>query len=108
MNYTSYFANMRHLGKDVVPISIALKTPTWYHGLVFKALAPDPGLLHDYKSNGDFLKYSRSYKDNILDYLNVEAIYDRLECLANGKKFALLCYEKDALNCHRGYCGRLV
>ncbi len=93
---------MRHLGEDIVPISIALKTPSWYHGLVFKQLAPNPKLLHDYKSDENFLRYSTIYKITVLDYLNAEAIYERLLDLSNGKEFALLCYEKDALNCHRG------
>lgn len=32
MIYTSYFAKLNKLPSDIVPISIALKPPSWYKG----------------------------------------------------------------------------
>lgn len=40
MLYTSYFANLKNLPKDVVPISICGKAPAWYDGLQYRRLAP--------------------------------------------------------------------
>lgn len=32
MIYTTYFANLKKLPKDILPISIAGKAPDWYNG----------------------------------------------------------------------------
>ena len=36
MIYTSYFAKMKDLPDNIVPISIAGKSPDWYNGLEYK------------------------------------------------------------------------
>lgn len=47
--YTSYFAQVKNLPSDIVPISIAAKqVPGWRYP-VYKALAPT----YDYKRDGD-------------------------------------------------------
>ena len=33
MIYTSYFAKLKYLPKDIVPISICGKCPEWYKGI---------------------------------------------------------------------------
>lgn len=40
MIYTTYFANLKRLPQDVVPISICGKATEWYDGLQYKKLAP--------------------------------------------------------------------
>lgn len=40
MIYTSYFAKLKSLPDNIVPISICGKTPDWYKGLQYKKLAP--------------------------------------------------------------------
>ena len=40
MIYTSYFAKLKSLPDNIVPISICGKAPDWYKGLQYKKLAP--------------------------------------------------------------------
>lgn len=40
MIYTTYFAKLKSLPKDIIPISICGKAPTGYKGLEYKKLAP--------------------------------------------------------------------
>lgn len=40
MIYTSYFAKLKSLPDNIVPISICGKAPNWYTGLQYKKLAP--------------------------------------------------------------------
>lgn len=47
--YTSYFAQVKNLPSDIVPILIAAKqVPGWRYP-VYKALAPTYNILYDYK-----------------------------------------------------------
>jgi len=45
MIYTSYFAKLKSLPEDIIPISICAKSPNWYKGLQYKRLAPTYDLL---------------------------------------------------------------
>ena len=36
MIYTTYFAQLRNLPKNIIPISICAKAPSWYNGLQYK------------------------------------------------------------------------
>ena len=40
MIYTSYFAQLRNLPENIIPVSICGKAPNWYHGYQYKKLAP--------------------------------------------------------------------
>ena len=42
---TSYFAMMRHFPSDFEPIAICAKVPSWYHGQVYKKVAPSFDIL---------------------------------------------------------------
>lgn len=39
MLYTSYFAQLKNLSNDIVPISICGKAPNWYDGLQYKKVS---------------------------------------------------------------------
>ena len=39
MIYTSYFAKLRSLPENIVPVSICGKAPDWYKGLQYKNLS---------------------------------------------------------------------
>lgn len=68
--YTSYFAQVKNLPSDIVPISIAAKqVPGWRYP-VYKALAPTYNILYDYKRDGDKDHY-------VAAYLTVESIVTR-------------------------------
>ena len=64
--YTSYFAQVKNLPSDIVPISIAAKqVPGWRYP-VYKALAPT----YDYKRDGDKDHYVAAYLRDVLRYLS--------------------------------------
>lgn len=99
--YTSYFANLRKLPKDIVPIAICAKPPNWYGGARYNRLAPPYDVLMGYKRDGDAEKYVREYKKRVLDALNPDRVIDELFRISGGKAFAMLCYEKPDDFCHR-------
>ena len=43
--YTSYFAKLKFFPKDLIPISICAKAPSWYDGLQYKKVAPTYDIL---------------------------------------------------------------
>lgn len=48
-----------------------------------------------------FALYQQEYKSLILDAQNADNLIARILRLSQGKDVALLCYEKDPLECHR-------
>lgn len=98
--YTSYFAIVNKLSSRLVPISIALKTPSWFNGLEYKKLAPTQNILYNYKNNGNQEEYIRRYTEEILGVLDIDTVINELGTLSNDNDAVLLCYEKDG-PCHR-------
>ncbi|MBO5435343.1 DUF488 domain-containing protein [bacterium] len=99
--YTSYFAKMKKLGDDIVPIAICAKVPTGINCQNYKKLAPSFDILMQYKSNPDKDLYTQRYRSEILGKLDVETVISDLTNLSGGKDIALLCYEKTGDFCHR-------
>ena len=80
--YTSYFAQVKNLPSDIVPISIAAKqVPGWRYP-VYKALAPTYNILYDYKRDGDKDHYVAAYLRDVLRYLSQEKVVADLEKLS--------------------------
>lgn len=104
--YTSYFAKLRSLPENIVPISICGKAPSWYKGLQYKKLAPKYNFFKKWKENHDNAYYTEHFKEEVLDELDVsKVIYDLLN-LSNNKTIALICYEKPLDFCHRHLVSR--
>lgn len=101
MIYTSYFANLKKLDRNIVPISICYKLPNWYKGLQYKKLAPTSQILTDWRLNHNKEHYIKCFSEEILLKLNPRLVYSELCELAKGNKFALICYEKSEDFCHR-------
>lgn len=100
--YTTYFANIRHLPPDVIPISVSLYPPKGYTGLSYPPLFPTPEILKLAKSgNLPPEKYIPLYKHQVLDHLNFQKTIQELQTLSNNKDIALICYEKYPDFCHR-------
>jgi len=101
--YTSYFAMLRHLPENIIPISICGKAPQWYNGLQYKKLAPNYELLMKWKENHDNEYYIRCFNEQVLNTLNAQSIIDELCVLVNDstKDICLICYEKPTDFCHR-------
>lgn len=102
MYYTSYFANIKNLPKDVVPIAICGKAPVGYLGLQYKKLAPSWAIYNDWKNghhNNDI--YTAQFTHQILNQLDQLLVEDELLALTNHRTFCLVCYEKPSDFCHR-------
>lgn len=92
MIYTSYFAKSGTLSNA---ISIAGKTPDWFHGDRYIKLAPKAWFFKIYKETGDEDEYIQNYYTNVLSKLNPADVVKELD----GK--VLCCYEKPSDFCHR-------
>ena len=100
--YTSYFAQLKKLSENIIPIAICGKEPSWYTGLCYKKLAPKYDWWIQWKNehHNNYI-YALKYKETVLDQLCVEEVLQDLESLSNGADVVLLCYEKADAFCHR-------
>lgn len=95
MIYTSYFA-MAHKIKDKDKLlSISLWPPKYIHIQWMPDLAPTREILFRYKEDLDEEAYTKAYRAQVLDKLNV----DKLAAYLQGR--ILLCYERPEAFCHR-------
>ena len=70
MIYTSYFAKLKQLPDNIIPISICGKAPDWYTGLQYKKLAPKYDFFMKWKENHDNDYYIRCFYEQVLNKLN--------------------------------------
>lgn len=106
MIYTTYFAQLRNLPDDIIPISICAKPPSWYHGLEYKKLAPKYGFFQEWKKNHDNEYYIKCFNEQVLGNLNaVDVILDLSKMIYSfnigESDICLVCYEKPDDFCHR-------
>jgi hypothetical protein len=105
--YTGYFAKLKSYEEaGLVPVSIALKTPDWYHGAQYKKLAPKWSFFSEWKNGshkGDNDYYMQHFKTEVLDNLNPEQVVKELEGFTgvSRDRIILICYEKPGDFCHR-------
>ena len=99
--YTSYFAMLKKIPNDVVPISICGKAPSWYFGLEYKTLAPKYGFFMEWKQNHDNNYYIKCFNEQVLGNLSLDKVLKELSTLSGGKDICLVCYEKPGDFCHR-------
>lgn len=116
MIYTSYFAKLKSLPNNVIPISICGKAPDWYKGLQYKKLAPKYDFFIKWKETHDNDYYVEHFQKEVLDTLDVIRTLHELHLLlpydvrvdiqssvwSNPDwHIALICYEKPNDFCHR-------
>ena len=101
MIYTSYFAKLKSLPDNIIPISICGKAPDWYKGLQYKKLAPKYDFFIKWKDNHDNDYYTKCFNEQVLDKLDVEDTVSELIDPHSGIDIALICYEKPEDFCHR-------
>ena len=89
-------SNFARNGGHPHAVSIAGKSPDWYQGQEFKALAPPYWVFKRYKEDGDEWAYEEDYRKEVLDELDPQEIYEEL-----GDDAILLCYESPGQFCHR-------
>ena len=101
--YTSYFAKLKSLPENIIPISICGKAPDWYKGLQYKKLAPKYDFFMKWKENHDNDYYVKCFNEQVLSQLDpLKTVYELLITTSGAKKdVCLLCYEKPSDFCHR-------
>ena len=99
--YTSYFAMLRRIPDNIVPISICLKAPYWYKGIQYKTLAPTGDIFSQHKANPNEDLYTTRFNHEVLGVLDREQVVREIERLGDGNDVVLLCYEKSTSFCHR-------
>ena len=106
MIYTSYYAKIKDLPDNIIPISIAGKAPKGFKGLQYKKLAPKYNFFMEWKKNHDNDYYIKCFNEQVLDKLIVSNVVKELGYLCTGYltenvDIALICYEKPDDFCHR-------
>lgn len=107
MIYTSYFAKLKSLSCNIIPISICAKAPSWYTGLQYKKLAPKYDFFMRWKQTHDNDYYIKCFDEQVLNNLKASEVISDLKELVIKKygccpeHIALICYEKPTDFCHR-------
>lgn len=97
--YTSYFANGAKLQKEgIMMIGIALYPPKWFYGSSVKYVSPSWDILHNSKSEEDYI---RRFNSEILAHRDPKVFLSSIEKMAKVKDVALCCFEKPDEFCHR-------
>ena len=105
MIYTTYFAKLKSLPKDIIPIAICAKPPKGYSGLMYRCLAPKYDFFMQWKATGDDDYYIKCYNEQVLEQLNVvevvTGLYHQVSKSPCSCDIALVCFEKPTDFCHR-------
>lgn len=102
MLYTTYFAKLKQLPGDIIPVSICSKAPNGYSGLQYKKLAPKWSFFSEWKKNHDNHYYVRCFNEEVLKPLDAESVLTELAAATNNSpNIALVCYERPESFCHR-------
>ena len=101
MIYTTYFANLRNLPKNITPISICAKPPVSWTGLEYRALAPSYSCFRELKETGDVSTFTCRYYNETLYPKDARSVVRNLCELAENEDIALVCYEGRDKFCHR-------
>ena len=101
MIYTTYFAKLHELPKNITPISIAGKAPDWYTGLQDKRFAPKYDFFIQWKENHDNDFYTECFNSQVIADKDPQQMYQSLMQRVNTEDIALVCYETPEKFCHR-------
>lgn len=108
MIYTSYFAKLKSLPKNIIPISICGKSPNWYTGLQYKKLASKYNFFMKWKQSHDNDYYIKCFNEQVLNKLNPLYVLTELyklaginKTLGDEREICLICYKKPSDFCHR-------
>ena len=103
MFYTSYYAKIKALPDNAIPVSIAGKAPNGFNGIQYKKLAPKYSFFSVWKETHDNNYYIEHFISEVLDVLDVKQVVADLESFKKNKDsiIVLVCYEKSGDFCHR-------
>ena len=105
MIYTTYFAKLKKLPENIIPIAICAAPPKGYTGQIYRPLAPKYDFFQKYKITGDVVEFTENYIGQVLNQLNpvkvVTELYYQLGVAPSTCDIALVCFEKSSDFCHR-------
>ena len=105
MIYTTYFARLKYLPENIIPISICGKAPAGYKGFQYKKLAPKYDFFMEWKRTGDNDYYIKCFNEFVLSCLDpAEVVNDLFDLVGKSDQsadIALVCYEHPKDFCHR-------
>lgn len=103
MIFTTYFAQLRNLPENIIPVSICGRAPDWYSGLQYKKLAPKWTFFQEWKKSHDNNYYIEHFNAEVLTHLDARQVAEELQAKLPEatKDIALVCYEKPDDFCHR-------
>ncbi len=102
MIYTSYFANVKNLPSNIVPIAICGRSPDGWTGYEHKRLAPKWDFFREWKKNHDNDYYIEQFNIKVTGKLNPQSVIRELmQKCGEGQEPCLICYEKPGDFCHR-------
>lgn len=81
MIYTSYFAQIRNLPNNIIPIAICGGVPQWYSGLWYKKLASKYKFFMEWKQNHNNEFYIEHFYNEVLINLVPEEVESELYAL---------------------------
>ena len=103
--WTYYYARLKDLPEEILPVSIAGWAPKGWIGEEYKKVAPKKDWFFKYKETGDQEFYKKMYEETVLSQITVREIFEDLQEILSkhpGKTdIALVCYEKPEDFCHR-------
>ena len=107
--FTSSFKRARRLdSSEFFVVSISRFPPKWFKGYCCFDFAPSVQLLHDYHEGLSDFDYSRRYRRQVLDRVDVHKVFEGLAVLAGGRDIVLCCFEDAFQFCHRRLLARFV
>ena len=103
MIFTTYFAQLRNLPENIIPVSICGRAPDWYTGLQYKKLAPKWTFFQEWKKSHDNNYYIEHFNAEVLAHLDARQVAEELQAKLPDatKDIALVCYEKPGEFCQR-------
>lgn len=113
MIYTTYFAKLSKLPKEIIPVSICGKAPAFYSGYEYKKFAPKYDFFMKWKETHDNDYYIKCFNEQVLKPLTIQDVWEIYRMIypdlpiepnvdaMNELDIALVCYEKPGDFCHR-------
>jgi uncharacterized protein YeaO (DUF488 family) len=106
MLYTTYFNRINKLPEETIKLIITRFPPKWFdinqykNTYICKELSPSKEVLLKYKQDNNWDEYVNAFYEQLNTTMK-NTFNKLLKALQDGKDFALICYEKDYVHCHR-------
>ena len=111
--WTYYYARIKDLPKNVLPVAISLSVPPRWPFPIYKKVAPSQTWfwdLKEYEGEDKEKIYIQRYNDTVLSKLTQKEVYEDLKEILDSENkkddchydyIALICFEKSGDFCHR-------